>query len=156
VTLSHSSHPFPQLLCIRDITSASFSNLTGYLQSLGPFFLTGTSSCRLSTPDGLEGVRQAKAAYRSGPVPCGTSLCVLGSSRPRSCISVPRFHARTSGDTMRSHHARSEWPGSGVAEAAIVLLALRDVSECRIRASKSCISARVHSGSYASGAGGFV
>jgi hypothetical protein len=48
-------------------------------------FSISSSSSRLSTPVGLEGVRQARATYRSIPEPCGTSQCALGSG-PASAL----------------------------------------------------------------------
>jgi hypothetical protein len=60
------------------------------------------------------------------------------------------------GGAMQSHHARTEWPGNAVVEAAIAQIAMWDVAECRVSDSMICTSARAHLGFYISGAGGVV
>jgi hypothetical protein len=54
---------------------------------------------------------------------------------------------------METHNDRTERTGI-VAETAIVLIALRDVVDCRISGSMTYTSTRPHLGSYTSGASG--
>ena len=51
-----------------------------------PLARGGTSSSRLSTPDGLEGVHQAKATYRSIPEPWAHHYVFWGLRGPAAAF----------------------------------------------------------------------